>query len=338
MSKAHVSVPGLVLSGVISCLAQSPVVPLAKPDSDGWIRLYDGSNAGHFYTDYGGGRKGTFPDQVFLKGGGDTLRVNPTQTGLVIHKQPFTHYRAKFQYHYPDNRQGNSGFLFHIQPDDPYYQGIFPRSLESQGDPGQGMSQLWCIGNVWVTIRLRPGTGPGGYFGNVPIYDPTRPESVYGNENQEGKRAAAGIEGWAMPKLTAALNNQWTEMEVDVHGNDSITHKLNGKTMIRYREPRVALTSDPAKVAGMVTKRLTTGLLGWQSEGVPILYRNLMVKLHPEDPLYNKFYGPVTTRSRERGDIRLSTSPRNRLHITGMGGRADKVEGRDVRGAAVPKF
>jgi hypothetical protein len=144
------------------------------------------------------------------------------------------------------------------------------------------MGQLWAISDVWVTVRARLG-------GNQPVYDPTAAPITYGAENTN-KRVVAGIEGWAKPALTPQLNQQWTTIEAEVHGSDSISHFVNGKLMIRYEKPRVAPANNP----NQIEKYLENGLIAWQSEGVPIWYRALEIKLFPKDPLYETVYKPVT--------------------------------------------
>ena len=37
-------------------------------------------------------------------------------------------------------------------------------------------------------------------------------------------------------------------------------------------------------------------LLAWQSEGVQVRYRNIMIKLFPEDPLYSSLYTPTAVK------------------------------------------
>ena len=80
--------------------------------------------------------------------------------------------------------------------------------------------------------------------------------------------------------------HDWVSFEADVHGSDSIAHIVMNQVMIKYRNPRVAPRNNP----NQVEKYLKEGLLGWQSEGVPVQYRNIEIKLYPEDPLYATLY------------------------------------------------
>lgn len=62
---------------------------------------------------------------------------------------------------------------------------------------------------------------------------------------------------------------------------------------MRYHSPRIAPRDQPEAVI----KYLTSGLMAWQSEGSNVYYRDLKIKLFPEDPLYETLY-PASLRER----------------------------------------
>jgi hypothetical protein len=255
--------------GMVS--AQNPVVTLPKPDSAGWIKLWRGDNASDFYTYYSPTNTNkTFPDNTF-KFSKDTIVVSGSPTGHIVFKQPFSHYRVRFEMMEP-TVLGNCGLLLHAQMGDPALNSQFPRSIECQGDPTQGMGQIWCISDVWVKVHAADTNG-------IPKYNPTAPEITYGAENT-GKRQILGIKKPAM-KL-----NEWVLMEAEVHGSDSLEHLVRGETIIKYSYPFVATDGKQTPVQ----KVLKSGLLAWQSEGVPVRYRNIQIKLFKEDPLYASLY------------------------------------------------
>jgi Domain of Unknown Function (DUF1080) len=84
--------------------------------------------------------------------------------------------------------------------------------------------------------------------------------------------------------------NEWVMVEAEVHGSDSLAHFVRGETMIKYSNPHVAPANNPDQVE----KVLSSGLIAWQSEGTPVRYRNLSIKLFKEDPLYASLYTPST--------------------------------------------
>lgn len=255
---------------------------LPQPDKDGWMKLFRGDNKDDWYIAYNGDKpaaqsKVKFPDATFSILGKDTLKSSGSPGGQVYFNQSFSHYRVRYQMHFPRN-QGNCGMLLHAQENDPTIYG-FPPSMESQGDPYQGMGQLWPIGDVWVTLHAKT------IDGRV-TYDPSAPEITYGGKDW-GSRVIAGKDGWARPEYTPlASATGWVTQEADVHGGDSISHLVDGIVRIKYRQPVVS----PGGRSDNVKKTLTAGLLGWQSEGTEVWYRNIEIKLYPEDPLFKTTY------------------------------------------------
>ena len=257
----------------VSARGQTSTVNLPKPDADGWIKLFRGNNAADFFTYYGStNANNPFPDNTF-KFKDDTIVVSGSPTGHIIFKQSFSHYRIRYEQMQPE-KLGNCGMLVHVQINDPALWGSFPRSIECQGDPKQGIGQIWCISNVWVTVHATAG--------GTPRYNPTAPLITYGAKD-DGSRQILGIKE---PELKL---NEWVMVEAEVHGSDSLAHIVRGETMIKYSNPHVAPANNP----NQVEKVLKSGLIAWQSEGVPVRYRNIQIKLFKEDPLYAGLYGTV---------------------------------------------
>lgn len=272
---ARAALSALAFLGITAAAVrgQGTTVTLPKPDADGWIKLFRGNNASDFFTYYGSGNPNNpFPDKTF-KVNNDTIDVTGSPTGHIIFKQPFSHYRIRYEQMMP-TKLGNAGMLVHIQINDPALWGAFPRSIECQGDPTQGMGQIWCISNVWVTVRATTN--------GTPRYNPSSAPITYGAKN-DGSRQILGIKE---PSLKVG---EWVQIEAEVHGSDSLAHIVRGETMIKYSNPRVA----PADKPDQVEKTLKSGLIAWQSEGVPVRYRNIQIKLFKEDPLYAGLYPTV---------------------------------------------
>jgi hypothetical protein len=197
----------------------------------------------------------------------------------MIFKQSFSHHRIRYQMRFPGNL-GNCGMLVHLQENDSAMWNTFPRSVESQGDPNQGMGQIWAIGRVWVTVRATPG--------NPPQYNPAAAEIDYG-ASDDNHRLITGLLGYGQPRPSELNNGGWITQEADVRGSDSLSHIVMGQTLIRYRRPRVAPRNNP----NQIEKLLQNGLLAWQSEGVAVWYRNIEIRLYPQDPLYDSLYRPT---------------------------------------------
>jgi hypothetical protein len=93
-------------------------------------------------------------------------------------------------------------------------------------------------------------------------------------------------------------------VEVETHGKDTTTHFVEGQVVMKYHSPRIA----PRAKQDSVIKYLTSGLMAWQSEASNVYYRNLKIKLFPEDPLYSTLY-PTALRA-ERPVRRTAARPR----------------------------
>lgn len=287
-----VSYPGLILAAALGCAiaiptrAQPPRLP--APDKEGWIKLFRGNNPSDWYIANNGGAapansKLTFPNATY-SANGDTLKVSGSPGGQVYFNQSFSHYRVRYQMRFP-GQTGNCGMLLHVQENDTPTNG-FPRSMESQGDPNQGMGQLWPIGDLWVTIRARVKDGRM-------TYDPAAPEITYGGKDW-GSRVVAGKDGWAKPAYDVMSSQTgWVTQEAEVRGNDSVLHFVNDTLRIKYREPRVS----SGGTADNVSKRLSAGLIAWQSEGRAVWYREMEIKLLPGDPLYTPVYAAFDARN-----------------------------------------
>lgn len=304
------------------------LVPLPAPDTAGWIRLFRGDNPGDFFTAPNnstppGRTLGTFPSGPYSVTG-DTIRVTGSPAGQFYFKQPFSHYKVRYQMRFPNftgtnnGGTGNCGMLLHVQAHDNPTNG-FPRSVEAQGDPTQGMGQLWPIGDVWVTVRARTVSGRMQY-------DTTAPEVDYGGANWNS-RVVVGVNGWGQPTFASQVQpDGWVTQEAHVYGSDSVIHLVNGVPRIKYRNPRVS----SGGTVNNVSKLLARGLVAWQSEGTAVWYRNLEIKLLPGDSLYTTSLAGLSAPKAR------AASARPRL-VLGSGSPAAAVSrpGRDPHGIRV---
>src|SRR5690606_33783809 len=82
------------------------LVLLPEPDTAGWIRLFRGDNTGDFFTAPNnstppGRTLGTFPSGPYSVTG-DTIRVTGNPAGQFYFKQPFSHYKVRYQMRFPN--------------------------------------------------------------------------------------------------------------------------------------------------------------------------------------------------------------------------------------------
>ncbi len=278
--------------------AQDPTVNLPKPDADGWIRIFRGGNTSDFsvYTGNDAPSKNAqaFGPPFYVQGG-DTIRTSGSPNGQLIFKQNFSHYIMEVQLRWPGNL-GNTGVMTKIQYGDAGQGGGLPRAIECQGDPGQGIGQIWALGSIdgqsggtWITVRARLVSHPFG-GGQAAQADSTQAEMDYGGAGAPSGNLIIGFPGWQKPRPAALNNAGWVTIRVESHGKDTTRHFVDDQKVMEYRNPRIA----PKNNVNAVTKYLTEGMLSVQSEGTQVWYRNWRIKLLPQDPLYASLYGTTT--------------------------------------------
>ncbi len=361
---------GLLLAFVPGASAQlAPGVNLPPPDSAGWIKIFRGvQDTGNFYRYMGStrvvpsqhkqhflGPNPASPSAPFSVLGGDTIRSSGTPNGHLIFKQPLSHYRVSYQLKWPGN-VGNAGLLMKVQENDTAQSQGFPRSVEAQGDPTQGVGQIWALGSIrqgnamvnggtWVTLRASTFNHPAGWCTGSELaarYDSTQPEIHWGGGGDPCGNLIVGAPGWQQPRPPALHtgsswrnNTDWVTVEVETHGHGTTTHFVDGQVVMRYHSPRIAPRDQP----DAVIKYLTSGLMAWQSEGSNVYYRDLKVQLFPEDPLYATLYPASLRESAAQGDTRTSLGPTLRFErgapvIVLPSGKIVSPEGRTRRDGA----
>jgi Domain of Unknown Function (DUF1080) len=280
----------------------TPTVTLPKPDKDGWIQIFRGDNQADFsvYTKNGSPAEegnSKFGDPFFHQGG-DTIRTDGSPFGQLIFKQNFSHFIMEVQLRWP-NGLGNCGVMTKIQWNDQGQGGGLPRCIECQGDPQQGMGQIWSLGpnggRPWISFK-------GATDSRGAKVDSTKPVMDFGGAG--GLNCIVGYPGWQQPRPAALNNGGWVTIRAENHGKDTSRHFVDGQKVMEYWNPRIATTTN----ANAVSKYLTEGMLSIQSEGPTVWYRNWRIKILPEDPLYASLYTtslfpawqrkPISTRTR----------------------------------------
>jgi hypothetical protein len=268
--------------------AQAQGIKLPPPDRDGWIRLFRGDNLSDFY-----GRTATdinkdlaFPNGTF-KARGDTIETTGSPTGHLAFKQVFSHYQFRMEIMLP--AQTNCGLLLHVREDEDK-MGNFPRSVEFQGDPNQGMGELWVISGINVDVKVKAGA-------TTHTYDPmgakvSHPSSGSGRVCHQSENKFKGY-------------GEWNLFEALVRGSDSISHFVNGTRVMHYTNLRIR--ND-------LKNPLNSGRIAVQSEGKTAFYRNLAIRLLPGDPLYGTTYAA----QRENSTLRPLASRRTLVFKEGI--------------------
>ena len=73
---------------------------------------------------------------------------------------------------------------------------------------------------------------------------------------------------------------EWVAVEVEVHGNDEVIHRINGVEVLRYRHPQLDPAEDSARrlLALGAPLKLSTGHIALQAESQPVWFRNIMIR------------------------------------------------------------
>lgn len=185
------------------------------------------------------------------------------QFGHLYFNQPFSYYHLRLQYRFvgelqkgaPSYTLRNSGVMFHSQdPRTMLKEQDWPISVEMQFLGGLGNGKPRSTGNM-----CSPGT-----------------DVVY-----EGKIDPRHC---IDSKSKTYDGDQWVTAELIVLGDSLITHIINGDTVLKYSKPQigggVANRYDPKiKIDG---KLLSEGFIALQSEGQPVDFRRIEIKVLPD--------------------------------------------------------
>ncbi|HWL16360.1 MAG TPA: DUF1080 domain-containing protein [Opitutus sp.] len=75
----------------------------------------------------------------------------------------------------------------------------------------------------------------------------------------------------------------WIAVEIEVHGNDEVIHRVNGREVLRYQHPQLDPQSSEAQplLARGAPLQLSCGHIALQAESQPVWFRN--IRLRPLD-------------------------------------------------------
>ncbi len=74
--------------------------------------------------------------------------------------------------------------------------------------------------------------------------------------------------------------DQWVSVEVEVHGNQEVIHRINGEEVLRYTHPQLDPKDESAQrlLAAGAPLQLSFGHIALQAESQPIWFRNIKIK------------------------------------------------------------
>ncbi len=178
------------------------------------------------------------------------------QFGHLFYKEPFSHYCLRVEYRFvgeqapggPGWAFRNSGVMLHCQsPESMRKEQDFPVSIEAQLLGGNGTDER-PTGNV---------CSPGTHI----VMDKkliTRHCIQSDSETYHG--------------------DQWVTMEIEVHGNSSIRHIVNGRIVLEYEQPQLdEEDSDAQRLIKNGNKMLHGGYIALQAESHPVEFRKVEI-------------------------------------------------------------
>ena len=240
---------------------------LTPQSSDGWVSLFDGKTLDGWTPKIKGYKLGeNFGNTFRVKDG--VIQVGyekydsfDERFGHLFYKNPYSSYVFSVEYRFtgeqakngPGWAWRNSGVMIHCQ--DPATMGLdqdFPVSAEVQmlGGPAEGERPT---GNLCT-----PGT----------------------NVVMDGKLVTTHCINSTSPTFPG---DQWVRLEVEVHGNGRVEHRVNGKAVISYEQVQLdPADKDGAKLIKDGKVSVSSGWISLQSESHPVEFRDIKIKVLPE--------------------------------------------------------
>lgn len=263
MAYGHVLL-AVVLITVASWAAESNAEE-AAPAAGEWLQLFNGRDLSGWTPKIKGYEAGDNYAETFRVEDG-VLKVSydkydgpfNDRFGHLFYERPFSNYVLRIEYRFvgeqapggPDWAVRNSGVMLHGQtPDSMDKDQDFPVSIEVQFLGGDGRhprpTANLCTPGTHVVMDGR-------------LHTQHCTDSV--SDTYHG--------------------DQWVTVEVEVHGNKAIRHKIGGRTVFQYSEPQLDPGDADARrlLDAGAPKMLTGGTISLQSESHPIEFRRVELR------------------------------------------------------------
>ena len=264
---------GAGILAVAGCLllAAGPVDDPPKndpPKDDGWKPLFNGKDLDGWVYKEKGSELGVDPSGT-VKVEDGVIRMDYSgwdrfngRFGHLHHEVPHDRYRIRVVYRFTGNQCTggpgwafrNSGIMVHGQD---------PKSIRKDQD-------------FPVSIEVQLLGGPGS--GKRPTANLCTPGT---NVEMNGKLHTGHCKNSESPTFHG---DQWVTAEVEVLGNDSIVHYVNGKEVMRYERPQLD-PRDPDASSLMQQRNgevmLDRGWISIQGESHPVEFKSIELKALP---------------------------------------------------------
>ncbi len=260
---------GTVRGALWATLISLTVVPAAgradeKPEIGKWVPLFNGKNLDGWTVkikgyDAGENFGNTFRvEDGLMKVGYDQYDQFRGRFGHIFYNKSYSDYVLRVEYRFVGNQveggagwaKRNSGIMIHGQtPESMKKDQDFPVSVEVQllggGPTGQRPTANVCTPGTHVVI--------------------------------DGKLVKRHCNSSTSDTFRG---DQWVTVEVEVHGNRRIEHRVNGKTVFVYSQPQLDDRDANAKplIVANGGVMLSGGTISLQSESHPVEFRKIELR------------------------------------------------------------
>lgn len=254
---------GLLAGLALLTAAVAADAPAGRP----WIKLFNGTNLEGWTVKIAKHRVGENYADTFrvedgvIKVAYDKYGKFDEQFGHLYSNLAYSRYRLRLEYRFtgqavadsPAWAKQNSGVMIHAQsPLTMTVEQLWPASLEVQ--------------------FLCTGTTAGRQTGNA-----CTPGT---NLEINGKLTTNHI---VEARGTLSAPEEWVAVEVEVHGNERVIHRINGVEVLRYEHPQLdPRDKDAQKLLALgAPLQISSGHIALQAESQPVWFRN--IELQPLD-------------------------------------------------------
>ena len=254
------------LSGFFCFILLSCSSPKESSKNDEWIQLFNGKDIDDWivkvhHHDVGVNFGNTFRvEDGIIKVRYDQYGDFNDQFSHLFYKTPYSKFHLKLEYHFTGELQKgapeytilNSGVMYHSQdPATILKEQNWPISVEMQFLAGLDDGQPRPTGNM-----CSPGT-----------------EIVYQGKMYDSHCLNSTSKTYG--------KDEWVKAELIVNGDSLITHVINGDTVLQYSKPTMGggVVNGYDSTLWQPGKALQSGYIGLQSEGQPIDFRNIELKV-----------------------------------------------------------
>lgn len=247
-----------MLGGVYGCSSE-----LGIEKNSGWIDMFNGKDLSNWKVKFADEHVGeNYLNTFQVKNGNlvvsyDNYEQFDDKFGHLFFEQPFSHYTLQATYRFVGEQvkggagwaMRNNGFMIHAQsPESMTYEQKFPTSIEVQLlgglDNGERSTANICTPDTHVVID------------------------------------GALVTDHCINSSSKTYNgDQWVNVEIEVHGDEKIIHRVNGEVVFTYSKPQYDTKLAQSFIAsnkGSVA--LNKGYIAIQAETAPVEFKSIRIK------------------------------------------------------------